>query len=238
MIIRRLRSSLQLITQPEHAALAAHIVREWDAAHFPDSPRKASILRAVEQHDTGWDEGDEALIVDEETGDLLDFVDLPDPLKQAASMRGIERLADDPYAAALVAQHRLHVYRRYLEEPDWRAFFDAVEEARDARLQAAGLGLDQLLADYPFVRAGDLASLAFCNGWETAEDPDACRYTMRLEGTELSMAPDPFGGRTVAVRIDAREIPHQRFSSAEDARRIVSSAAAIALEGAVTGAAA
>jgi Protein of unknown function (DUF3891) len=50
MIIRRLSSSLQLITQPQHAALAARIMREWDAAHFPDSPRKASILRAVEQH--------------------------------------------------------------------------------------------------------------------------------------------------------------------------------------------
>jgi hypothetical protein len=25
----------------------------------------------VEQHDTGWDEGDEALVVDEKTGDLV-----------------------------------------------------------------------------------------------------------------------------------------------------------------------
>jgi hypothetical protein len=238
MIIRRLRSSLQLITQPQHAALAARIVAEWDAAHSPDSPRKASILHAVEQHDAGWDEGDEALLVDEETGDLLDFVGLPDPLKRAASMRGIERLADDPYAAALVAHHRLHVYRRYVEAPDWRAFFDAVKRARDTRLRAAGLDLDQLRHDYGFVRAGDLASLAFCDGWATAEDPDACRYAMRLEGSTLSLTPDPFAGRTVGIRIDAREIACQRFSSAEDARRTVSSATVIEIEGFVNGTAA
>lgn len=238
MIIRRLPSSLQLITQPEHAALAARIMREWDAAHFPDSPRKASILRAVEQHDTGWDEGDEALVVDEETGDLIDFIDLPDPLKHAASMRGIERLTDDPYAAALASHHRLHVYRRYVDAPDWRAFFDAAQEARDTQLRAAGFDLDQLLSDYTFVRAGDLASLAFCSDWSTAEDPDGCRYTMRLEGTTLSLTPDPFGGRTVAIAIEAREIPRQPFTSAEDARWAVASAPVIPLEGSVTGAAA
>lgn len=238
MIIRRLPSSLQLITQPEHAALAARIMREWDAAHFPDSPRKASILRAVEQHDTGWDEGDEALVVDEETGDLIDFIDLPDPLKHAASLRGIERLADDPYAAALVAHHRLHVYRRYADVPDWRAFFDVVQEARDAQLRAAGFGLDQLLSDYTFVRAGDLASLAFCTDWPTAEDPDGCRYIMRLDGTTLSLTPDPFSGRTVAITIEAREIPRQPFTSAEDARWIVASTPVITLEGSVTGTAA
>jgi hypothetical protein len=122
------------------------VIGEWDAAHFPDSPRKASILRAVEQHDSGWDEGDEALVVDEQTGDLFDFEDLPDRLKRDASMRGVERLAQDPYAAALVAQHRLHVYRQYADASEWRPFFDVVREARETQLRAAGLGsLDQLL---------------------------------------------------------------------------------------------
>jgi hypothetical protein len=46
-----------------------------------------------------------------ETYETLD--NLPDHLKRDASMRGIERLSHDPYAAALVAQHRLRVYRQY-----------------------------------------------------------------------------------------------------------------------------
>jgi hypothetical protein len=237
MIIRRLSSSLQLITQPQHAALAARIMREWDAAHFPDSPQKASILRAVEQHDNGWDEGDEALVVDEQTGDLIDFDDLPDRLKRDASMRGIERLAHDPYAAALVAQHRLHVYRQYADASEWRPFFDIVSEARETQLRAAGLGsLDQLLRDYAFVRAGDLASLAFCNNWTTTADPDGCGYTMHLDGTTLRLTPDPFGGQTIPIAIDAREIASQRFASAEEARRVVASATVVTLDGLVLGA--
>jgi Protein of unknown function (DUF3891) len=236
MIIRRRSSSLQLITQPQHASLAARIMREWDAAHFPDSPRKASILRAVEQHDNGWDEGNEALVVDEQTGDLIDFNDLPDRLKRDASMRGIERLAHDPYAAALVAQHRLHVYRQYADVSEWRQFFDIVREVRETQLRAARLwSLDQLLRDYSFVRAGDLASLAFCNNWTTAADPDGCSYTMRFDGNTLRLAPDPFAGRTIAIAIDAREIASQRFASAEKARRVLESATVVTLDGLVLG---
>ncbi len=107
MIIRHLASSHQLISQPQHAALAARIMRHWQPDHFPESPRKASILNAIEQHDNGWAEIDEALGMDEATGQLLDFIELPDALKRDTSLRGIERLASDPYAAALVAQHRL-----------------------------------------------------------------------------------------------------------------------------------
>src|SRR5262245_13618806 len=159
MIIRQLASSLQLISQPQHAALAARIMRHWRPEHFPESPRKASILHAIEEHDTGWAEIDEALVVDEATGQLLDFITIPDALKRETSLRGIDRLASDPYAAALVAQHRLHVYRRHAEHSEWSAFFTRVTAARDAYLRTAGtVPLHELLRDYNFVRAGDLAS--------------------------------------------------------------------------------
>ncbi len=191
MIIRHLAASHQLISQPRHAALAARIMRRWQPEHFPESPRKASILNAIEQHDNGWAEIDEALVVDEATGQLLDFIELPDALKRDTSLRGIERLASDPYAAALVAQHRLHVYRRYAEHPEWRAFFARVMAARDAYLRASrAVSLDELLRDYTFVRAGDLASLAFCNNWTNVAS-DECGYAMRLEGRSLFIIPDP-----------------------------------------------
>lgn len=235
MIIRRSASSHQLITQPQHAALAARIMRNWHTDHFPESARKASILHAIEQHDKGWAEIDEVLVVDPATGQLLDFIELPDSLKRDTSWRGIERLASDPYAAALVAQHRLHVYRRYAEHPDWRPFFAGATDARDSYLRAAGpVSLDELLGDYRFVRAGDLASLAFCNNW-THVDSDGCGYTMRLEGTSLLVTPDPFDGRAIEIEIDAREIEPQSFGSAADARRVVASARVVTLRGLVSG---
>ena len=138
MIIRRFASSQQLITQPAHAALAERIMRNWQLDGFPESPRRASILRAIEQHDNGWAEVDEALVLDGATGRLLDFMELPDRLKRETSLRGIERLSSDPAAAALVAQHRLHVYRRYADHAEWSAFFAEVTAARDPYLGAAG----------------------------------------------------------------------------------------------------
>jgi Protein of unknown function (DUF3891) len=235
MIIRRLGTTDLLITQPDHAALAARILREWDTAHFPDSPRKASILRAIEEHDSGWLGVDETLVVDETSGRLLDFLELPDETKRETSALGVERLAADPYAAALVAQHRLHVYRRYAEHPDWRGLFDALRESRDSYLHAAAQPLPVLLQDYTFVRAGDLASLAFCNQWKET-DGDGCGYAMRLEGTSLFLNPDPFHGRTVEIAIDAREIAHQPFASAAEARDAVEATAVVKLKGHVSGA--
>jgi len=235
MIIRRFTSSQQLITQPAHAALAARIMLTWQLDHFAESPRRASILRATEQHDDGWAEVDEALVVDEASGRLLDFIELPDGLKREASSRGIEGLSSDPYAAALVAQHRLHVYRRYAEHAEWSAFFAEMTSARDSYLGVSEHGsLDDLVRDYRLVRAGDLASLTFCNnGTEvTAEE---CGYAMRLQGTTLFIAPDPFGGRTVEIEIDAREIGSQSFSSAAGARHVVASAPIVRLRGLVKG---
>jgi hypothetical protein len=234
MIIRRFASSQQLITQPAHAALAARIMLTWQLDHFAESPRRASILRAIEQHDDGWAEVDEALVVDEASGRLLDFVELPDELKREASSRGIERLSSDPYAAALVAQHRLHVYRRYAEHAEWSAFFAQMKTARDSNLATEHGSLDELVRDYRLVRAGDLASLAFCNnGTEVAAEE--CGHAMRLEGTTLFIAPDPFGGRTVEIDIAAREIDSQSFNSASGARQVVASAPIVRLTGLVKG---
>jgi hypothetical protein len=235
MIIRRFASSQQLITQPDHAALAERIMRSWQLDGFPESPRRASILRAIEQHDNGWAEVDEALVLDGTPGRLLDFMELPDRLKRETSLRGIERLSFDPAAAALVAQHRLHVYRRYADHPEWRELFAQVTAARDAHQGAAGYAsLDELVRDYMLVRAGDLASLAFCNNW-TSVAADECGYAMRLDGTTLVVAPDPFGGRTIEIDVDAREIGNQPFNSEADARQAVAAAPRVRLSGLVAG---
>lgn len=236
MIIRRRAASYQLITQPAHAALAERIMLDWDSKHFPESPRKASILHAIREHDSGWAELDDQPAFDPATGQLFDFIELPTELKLRASQQGIDLLAADPYAAALVAQHRLHVYRRYAEHPDWLAFFAAAAAARDSYLRDAGVSLDLMLRDYKLLRAGDLASLGFCTE-DANVKPEECGYAMRLEGTTLIVTPDPFGGRTIAIEVAARELSDRTFGSPADARRAVADAPVIALQGFVRGAA-
>jgi hypothetical protein len=227
-------SSFALITQPQHAALSARIVAAWDPAHLPDTPRRASILQAIEHHDSGWAEVDEQLLIDATSGQLLDFMQVSDEVKRTTSTRGIDTLTADPYAAALVAQHRLHVYRRYASDPDWSTFFADVERARDRHLAAAGEALAVLLRDYAFVRAGDLASLAFCNGW-THTDADGCGYEFDLRDRVLVITPDPFGGREMPISVEARMIDRVAFDAIADARRSVAAAPVVPMEGVVVG---
>jgi hypothetical protein len=236
MIIRRTGSTLYLITQPAHAALSARIMRKWGGGHFPETPRKASILHAIEQHDCGWAAFDEALVLDPSTGRLLDFTEVPDAVKRESSFRGIPPLVSDPYAAALAAQHRLHVYRRYAGERDWDGFFAEMTAIRDSHLRTAGIAtVDELLGDYRFVRAGDLASLAFCNEWTNTED-DGSGYSMKFDGRVLTITPDPFDARTIEFDIDARVIENRPFGSAAEAREALDPAHVVTLTGTVRGA--
>jgi hypothetical protein len=234
MIIRRSASTLHLMTQPSHAALSARIMGQWGSGHFAETPRKASILHAIEQHDCGWAEVDKTLIVDAATGKLLDFTEVSDAAKRETSTRGIPPLASDPYAAALAAQHRLHVYRRYADHPEWRPFFADMTATRDSYAAAAGVALEELLRDYRLVRAGDLASLAFCNEW-THTDDDGCGYSMHFDGSTLTITPDPLDGRAIPIGIEARVIQNERFASSAEARRAVEAARLVTLNGMVRG---
>lgn len=236
VIIRRTNSILYLITQPSHAALSARVMREWGSAYFPETPRKSSILHAIEQHDCGWSTYDDELVLDPSTGQLLDFTEVPDAVKRGSSTRGIPPLAMDPYAAALAAQHRLHVYRRYVGDPDWDRFFAEMSATRDSHLRAAGgVTLDEMLRDYRYLRAADLASLAFCNEWPTTED-EGCGFSFQFDGTTLTVAPSPFDGRTIEIDINARAIENKRFGSAAQARDAVASARVVTLKGMMRGA--
>jgi hypothetical protein len=216
MIIRPGGTSQFLITQPDHAGLARRIMDHWRGDGLADSPNRAAILLAVEEHDNGWAEVDVAPRIDA-GGQILDFVNLPDADRRGVWPRGVERLAATPYAAALVAQHAVHVYRRYRGDEAWSAFFLMMEAARDRHLQRAPAAtLDDLLRDYAFVRIGDLASLTFCNGW-TEMQSDVSGHTVRLDNARLIISPDPFAGGMVKLEVEARELPTRAFGSTSDA---------------------
>lgn len=187
---------------------------EWRETALSDSPRRGAILLATAEHDNGWREVDAAPSIDPSTGALLDFVALPAPARQQIWPRGVDRLAGRPYAAALVAQHAIHVYARLRDDPAWRDFFPLMERMRDHHLaHADGASLDELLHDYQFVRVADLISLAFCAKW-TEPQPDGFGRTVRLEGARVIVEPDPFAGSTVAFEIAGREIASTIFESA------------------------
>jgi hypothetical protein len=121
MIVRESGESLLLITQPDHARLARQIMDHWVLDGLPDSPRRASVLAAVEQHDNGWRELDAAPTLGA-SGRVDDFISIPADMRRGVWQRGVARLAADAWTAALVAEHagRGPAPSR---GGDWRAFF-------------------------------------------------------------------------------------------------------------------
>jgi hypothetical protein len=222
-----------LITQPDHAALAATIMRGWQSGGLPESPRYVAVMLAIQAHDNGWQEVDAEPCLDPATGQILDFVHVPEDVRHAVWRRGVARLEVEPYAAALVAQHALHIYRSMRQQTGWRQFFVEMTAARDRHLQSAHETIETLQREYAFLRLADLASLAFC-GVEINGQAQEMGYDIRRDGPRLVITPDPYAGASIALEISGRELDVAAFASPADARAAWRSAPRRKMKGVVT----
>jgi hypothetical protein len=262
MIVRQLGSDLLLITQPDHAALAARIMGAWRAGGFPDRPTRPRVLDATRLHDLGWQPVDAEPAIDPDSGTPYAFINAPLDVRQQLWPRAIDQLAArDPYVAALVAQHALTVYRRFAPTPGWASFFPAIEWRRDdlfadlatATPPADGTpapSFDSFLQDYVIVGLGDLFSLIFCNGWTDPYLQEDYRAILHQDfqgalqgapqddshGWRLTIAPDPFAGAEVPLDVEARRIPARRYASDKDLRQTLADAPTVHLTGVAAGA--
>lgn len=231
MIVRPADGVRHLITQPDHAALAARIMAQWPS--LAGAERREQVLRAVRDHDNGWREPDAAPTCDPATGAVRDFLTVPPEVKQGVWPRCLEGLADAPWTAALVAHHALSVYDRFRSDAAWHGFFAAMERARDRHLAAAGLPMEALVLDYVYVRLGDLASLAFCNAW--SEPQVLGPWTIRLlEGRHLLVEPNPFV-HDVPIAVEARALPLSRWTSDDELQAAWREAPVVSVTGLVLG---
>jgi hypothetical protein len=232
VIIRPQAGSLLFITQPDHAALAADLVAHFDG--FASSPRRQAIHLAVREHDAGWHDPDDTLVFEDATGKALDFVGVPESLKQSVWPVAIDRIADRaPYAAALIAEHASFVYSANREKPAWHAFFAALEDRRAALLHRCDETLATLQADYPLLGIADLLSLSFCHGW--TEPKERFGRSIRCAGAAVEIAPSLLPAAPIAARVRARRVPDQRYASAAALRDALASATPEFLTGVARG---
>ncbi len=229
MIVRSATGCVHLITQPDHAALSRRVMGHW--APLVEAARRDSILLAIGEHDNGWREPDANPAIDD-TGRVIDFVNAPADVKQPVWPRGVARLAADPYAAALVAQHAITVYDRFRGDREWDRFFLEMETARDHVLGLAGVSREELMRDYTFVRLGDLISLTFCTGWDEEQSYERWRVR-RVDDTQVSVSPHDLDLPELAIEVDARELRGQPFRSAAEFHAVLSSAAKVTLRGVI-----
>jgi uncharacterized protein (DUF433 family) len=231
MIVGAVHDRIQLITQPDHANLARRIMEH--CVPLAVRLRRDAILHAIAEHDNGWAEADAAPAVSAHTGSVLDFVTVPLEVRHTVWPRGIARLVDDPWAAALVAQHALTVYGRFQSDSDWTAFFAEMEAARDAMLRASGGPLDDLVDDYPFLRLGDLISLAFCTG--STDEQRFGDWTVQLTGSRVVVTPDVFGGEEIPFEVEAKTIRNRPYRTDAELRDALSEATVTTRRGDVAG---
>ena len=232
MIIRPHQEGQLLITQPDHAALAARVMSHWTGL---DSPRRSDILIAVGAHDNGWLDVDAVPLRDGRTGGILDFMHVPLEVRQGVWPRSVALLHATPYAAALVAQHAIHIFSRFRGDDDWTPFFRQMEQLRGEALARSGAApLETLIREYMFVRLGDLISLTFCNAWPDVSGEDY-GYTIRRDGTRVIITPDPFAGHEVPVAITGRLLPHDSLTDPAAARVAWEAAPPVTVSGVISG---
>lgn len=238
MIVRDEESSFVLIAQHDHARLARDIVAAIRTEPALDTASRETILFATREHDNGWIEVDAEPTIDSATGRPCDFISGPARVKHDLWPRGIRRAAQiDPRAGALIAQHAMTVYAYRAGEPEWQAFFGPITAMRDGLLDQVGASdgaaREAFDREYRLVRLGDSFSLQFCNGWTSPQE--TFDYRAELRGSSLVIAPDPFAGASVPLRILARRIPARRYASDADLRKAIADAVPEVLEGEATG---
>lgn len=231
MIVRYDGDRVRLITQPDHARLAGTIMER--EVSLMDHPRREVILRAIAAHDNGWAEFDAAPTVDSATGEVVDFVHVPVGVRQTAVPRSAALLANDPWAAALVAQHALTVYDRFRSDAEWARYFADLTTTRSELLRVSGMSLEDLVADYKYLRLGDLISLAFCTG--STDELRFGEWTVKLYCSRVVVTPHVFGGAEIPIEVAAREIPQRKFQSDADLRDALRAATKTTIHGDVAG---
>lgn len=232
MIVRQLEGRVLLITQPDHAHLAGRIMSQ--CAALKNHPRRDTILLAVAEHDAGWAIEDANPRVDPALGTVLDFVRAATEVRQGVWPRAVSILAErDTWAAALVAQHAITVYARLRASGEWTEFFGKMAALRDELVLRNPGRLEDLEADYVFVRLGDLISLSFCTG---ADDLNQFgEWHVTRSGNVVHVTPDLFDGAHVALSVSAMEIPAKKYRSDDELREVMRYPRMITLHGAVAG---
>lgn len=213
MIVIEESDDLLLITQGDHAHLAAEMLSLFRLPELLEHPRRRQLLVATREHDNGWRESDAAPLLDPATGLPHSFLTLPADERRRIWRRACNRFRDeDPWVAALIAQHALHVHRESADAgwSDWHA---ETETTRDELLAVCERDLPLLTADSTWLRLADLCSLAACGTSPRTFEHHG--FSGHASDGTLRLDPLPLAGAT-SFRVSCRRIPARAHASATD----------------------
>lgn len=210
----------RLVTQSDHARLAAEILRLFRLPELVGHPRRELLLRAVSEHDNGWWEADSAPRRDASATSALDFRAFPVDLQQEIWQRGVERFATaSPYVGALLTAHALRLSRHRQEVRAGDGFVEALTRRQLDLLAAAGEDLESIAHDDPWLALADGISLAVCTGDSGFVDLPGWRGEVGwtdggADGTtiDFGLQPFPLAG-TTSFELSCRWLEESLFAS-------------------------
>ncbi len=218
MIVAEIGDRIRVVTQNDHAALAADLLGLWRYGGIADHPLRQEVLWATREHDNGWRESDASPLPRTDFG-IVDFRGIPDPLRQEIWLRGTARsIEQNSLAGALIAQHNLDLHAEQRNDPGWGEFFSELDDWV-LELEQDNERLGEIRNLYPHLQRADSLSLALCQSQEFISLPGGYTAQKMLasdsETEVFRVNPFPFAGAT-RFRVAARWMENQYWQSSTD----------------------
>lgn len=212
MIVVPQNGEAHLVTQNDHARLAAEILRLWQRPRVDLLSTGEDLLFATREHDNGWRETDAAPHLHSSRDRAHDFLSLPESERIEIWRRGTSRyLADRPYAALLITEHARNLFgaagkpgrpakpEAGPEHDTLAAFVVELEERRKSLLELTACPPGDLERDYGLLHLVDFLSLVLSHGGRAPfamESFEISGTRGRLVAAGLLLEPFPLAGAT------------------------------------------
>jgi hypothetical protein len=254
MIVTAADGHLVLVRQTDHQVLSGLLADAWGNDRFSRPQPFAPLVRAAYEHDNGWHAWEESPKVDPATHRPYQFTDVPLEEHLAFYRQGIDELAArDAHAGLLVNLHCQGFHnQRFGTMPEAVMKPHAVE--RETVLKRFMIGLQTqerelgrrisvdtatLWTQYELLQFFDRFSLYLCMPPQkpTGLGPvPVCSggelLTLRLSpagDSEVQVAPWPFRGPSVTVRVPARQVPNRDYADDDEFRNALAGSQSVPL---------
>ncbi len=230
-----------LISQVDHALLAAQLAEQWGAAPFAPLVARDDLLWAIAHHDDGWSEWEQTPDVEPESGHPRSFTEMPLRESLAIWSRSINAATKHgALAGYVVAGHFCALLRRF--DAAWRdnaaakqwaeRFLTTYDKVRHDCLQSWLTGSSEHTPELAERALGQLQLLDALSLWfcchehpEPEEFPTPSGAVVRFalagssgsdERQRVEIWPWPLRVGGLNLEIAGREVPQRRYQGRSD----------------------
>ncbi len=237
MIRREYGRGWFLINQNAHAHLSSAIMSFWGNGNFCSMVPVQEVIKAIREHDCGWEEADSTVSFNPENGLPRSFMEIT-TAQQFRIWSDCFRMhaAQHPYASVLIALHFAKFNERNISRnPNDDCSISLRRKIR--RFVLSNLGISSgayddglplngclppdVLVNLKFLQVGDMISLALCHGWESVAIEDVpVNYSgdtreitlVSSDGVNYEISPNPFSRNSLSFSIAGRDLEKRSFS--------------------------